>query len=217
MNLVDIKWQSRFFFGNKSYLFYFFYGFYYKLISHNHEMFNNFTNSNTQIVIEGYPRSANSSTTSHFHEFNPNINIAHHHHVPSQIIKGVESFIPIIVLIRNPIEAIASFKCYEPKISLTLALKAYISFYKTILPYKSEFIVASFPQVILDFDVVIARLNKKFKTNFKEGTARQFLSKQISPENEIVRTDLKEDKYATLLVEAFDLYQIFLTIENNQS
>ena len=180
-------------------------------------MFNNFTNSNTQIVIEGYPRSANSSTTSHFHNFNPNVNIAHHHHVPAQIIRGVESFTPIIVLIRNPIEAIASFKCYEPNISLTLAIKAYISFYKTILPYKSGFIVASFPKVILDFDVVIARLNKKFKTNFKEGITRQLLSEQISPENEIVRMELKQDKYAKLLVKAFELYQIFLTIESNQS
>ena len=180
-------------------------------------MFNNFTNSNTQIVIEGYPRSANSSTTSHFYNFNPNVNIAHHHHVPAQIIRGVESFTPIIVLIRNPIEAIASFKCYEPNISLTLAIKAYISFYKTILPYKSGFIVASFPQVILDFDVVIAQLNKKFKTNFKEGITRQLLSEQISPENEIVRMELKQDKYAKLLVKAFELYQIFLTIESNQS
>lgn len=178
-------------------------------------MFNLFTNSNTQIVIEGYPRSANSSTTTHFHAFNPNVNIAHHHHVPAQIIKGVESFTPIIVLIRNPIEAIASFKCYEPNISLTLAIKAYISFYKTILPYKSGFIVASFPQIILEFDVVIARLNKKFKTNFKEGTTRQFLSDQ-SPENETVRMELKQDKYAKLLVNAFEIYQTFLMIENNQ-
>ncbi len=215
MNLVDLKWQIRFLLGREPKPFYFFYSIYYKFLSHYNEKINTITNSNTQIVIEGYPRSANSSTTTHFCIFNPDVNVAHHHHVPSQIIKGVERGIPVIVLIRNPIDAIASFKCFAPQISLTISLQAYIDFYETILSYRSGYIVASFDQVFLSFATIINQINQKFKTEFKQVTSMQFLRQQNGL-NERFRMELKQDRYASLLSKAFDLYHVYLEIENDQ-
>lgn len=217
MGLVNLKWLSRFSLGAKVSLFYPLYSAYYKFYQDPAQRnINLFSKSNTQIVIEGYPRSANSSAVAHFNSFNSEINIAHYHHVPAQIIKGVSCKIPVIVLIRNPIEAIASFKSYEPQLSLTVALKAYTSFYNTILPYKSGFVVASFPRVFSEFDDIVKQVNRKFKTKFNAATPIQFLSHETDPTNKKARMELKSAKYDSLVRSAFDLYQIYLNLEDKQ-
>ena len=89
----------------------------------------------TQLVIEGFPRSANTFAVLAFESLQPNkFKIAHHMHVPAQIIRAAHFKIPTIVLIRNPTDSVISFVIRDTKISIEQALKCYISFYEKIYP-----------------------------------------------------------------------------------
>ncbi len=121
----------------------------------------------TEVVIEGYPRSANTYAVAAFllAQGRP-VKIAHHLHVPAQVIRGVQWGIPTIVLIREPEEAVLSLLVREPKIGAMRALKDYINFYRSIASYRAGFVVAPFEEVVSDFGQVIVRINKRFGTSF---------------------------------------------------
>jgi hypothetical protein len=126
--------------------------------------------SEKDIVIEGFPRSANTFACFAFIMSQPNIvKIAHHMHAPAQIIRAINMNIPTIVLIRKPDDAILSMIISKQfKIDITSALKLYISFYQSIAKYKEYIVVAKFEEVTQKFDLTIRRVNQKFETNFKE-------------------------------------------------
>ena len=122
---------------------------------------------NTEIVIEGYPRSANTFAVAAFLQAqNRPVRIARHLHLPVQIIRAVRWKIPTLVLIRYPEDAVLSLLVREPLISAKWALKEYIGFYSAIRPYSDGYVLATFEQVTSDFGQVIDRINRKFKTDF---------------------------------------------------
>ena len=69
--------------------------------------------SETDVVIEGFPRSANSFALAAFRSVNQGgLRIATHVHSPAQVLYAVENDIPAMVLIREPDEAILSLGAY---------------------------------------------------------------------------------------------------------
>lgn len=122
---------------------------------------------NTQFVIEGYPRSANTFAVLAFQraETRP-IRLAHHLHVPAQIMRAVEWRIPTLVLVRKPGDAITSLLIRYPKLNLRKCLRDYIIFYDSIAHLRHGFVVGEFNEVINNFGSVIAKVNSKFGTDF---------------------------------------------------
>jgi hypothetical protein len=96
------------------------------------------------------------------------VRLAHHLHVPSQIIAGARLGIPTVVLIRDPEEAVLSLLLHEPYLTPRQALKDYVRFHRRILPYRGSFVVAKFDDVSVDFGAVIRRVNARFGKSFKE-------------------------------------------------
>src|SRR5680860_1830533 len=128
-------------------------------------------NEDTAVVIEGYPRSSNSFARWAFELAQPDkVSIAHHRHVPAQVIRGVELDKPVLVLIREPQAACISQSIFlRGQVSMGQIVRAYCSFYQTALPARElgkGFEVALFEQVTSDFGRIIARLNERFGTNF---------------------------------------------------
>jgi hypothetical protein len=123
----------------------------------------------TDAVIEGFPRSANTFAATAFEmaQTRP-VRVARHLHVPSQIIAGARLGIPTIVLIRDPEEAVLSLSLWTPHVTLQDGLKDYTRFYRRILPYRDRFVVATFEEVSTDFGEVIRRLNERFGSTFQE-------------------------------------------------
>jgi hypothetical protein len=117
-------------------------------------------------VIEGFPRSANSFAVLAFQITNPNIQIAHHLHVPAQIFRAARWKIATLVLIRNPKDAVSSLFLRNPEQSVLRALKSYILFYQSIQSYRDSYIVGAFEDVIQDYSKIIKQVNLKFKTQF---------------------------------------------------
>ena len=68
-----------------------------------HPFYTNVFNHATQLVIEGYPRSANTYAVVAFAAVQPERpRIAHHLHVAAQVLAAVDRDIPTMVLIRRP-------------------------------------------------------------------------------------------------------------------
>ena len=65
----------------------------------------------TDLVIDGFPRSANSYTEAAFEvsQQNLGLNIVSHSHAAAQILESTRREIPTVLLIRNPDDAVASF------------------------------------------------------------------------------------------------------------
>lgn len=139
----------------------------------------------TEIVIEGFPRSGNSFAVAAFRESQTrSVKIATHLHNAAQIIRATTLGTPTLVLIREPVAAVISLKAlglevaerkktlgkeprhnrYEP--SFGDLFNSYRAYYEAILPYRDKFVTASFEEVITDFSKPMIRLNEKFNTQF---------------------------------------------------
>ncbi len=124
---------------------------------------------NTDIVIEGYPRSGNTFASSAFRmsQSRP-VKIAYRLHAPTQLISAVKMKIPAIALIRQPEDAVLSWVIHRSHLTLEQAMKGYISFHEAILPYCNYFVIADFEIVVNDFGKIIQAVNRKFGTDFQE-------------------------------------------------
>jgi hypothetical protein len=123
----------------------------------------------TEIVIEGYPRSANTFTVVAFRlAQGREIQIAHHLHAAAQIKRAVRLGVPAIVLIREPSEAILSLLVRDPHASMRWALRSYIRFYSTVAPCLEKTVVAPFATVTSDLASIIRMVNIRYGTAFKE-------------------------------------------------
>ena len=121
------------------------------------------------VVIEGFPRSGNSFARRAFimaqGEGFEVTRVAHHLHVPAQIVLAARWGIPTILLIRKPRDAVLSLVIRDP-ISVDQALKYYVSFYETAEEYRDACVLGRFEDVTGDFGRVMQRLNDRFGTRF---------------------------------------------------
>ena len=121
----------------------------------------------TEVVIEGFPRSGNSFSVFAFVQAQARpVHVAHHHHAQAQIIAGVRRGIPVCALIRTPEDAVKSLVVRAPNVSVAYALRKYIRFYEDVYPYRDGFIVGPFEEVTTAFDRTIRRLNQRFNSDF---------------------------------------------------
>ncbi|HVT35015.1 MAG TPA: hypothetical protein VHE37_05505 [Nevskiaceae bacterium] len=135
----------------------------------------NIVDRNTQVVIDGFPRSSNSFSVRAFSgaQRTP-VRVGHHVHSHAQILKAVELGIPTVLLVRDPDQCIPSLKALniqvspamEQIVSLEVYLRQYIRFHERVRPVLDRCVVASFEQTIADFGAVIDRLNARFGTQF---------------------------------------------------
>ena len=121
----------------------------------------------TQIVIEGYARSANTFSVVAFEKAQGRpVKIAHHLHAEAQVLDGVRRGIPVIVLIRNPVDAIRSLKVAFPWANDNRMIRRYIAFYRAVERVKDRVVVSEFKRTTADFGSIIAAVNAKFGTDF---------------------------------------------------
>jgi len=121
----------------------------------------------TQFVIEGFPRSGNTFAVVAFQQAqSQNVRIAHHLHMPAQVMRAARWNIPTLVLIRKPTDAVLSWAIRDPRISVRQALKHYLSFYGKIDGNRQAFVVGAFEEVIRDYGAVLERINARFDTHF---------------------------------------------------
>ena len=121
----------------------------------------------TEIVIEGFPRSANTFAVVAFRQAQARtVEIAHHLHTVAQVSYAAKHNIPIMLLVRPPQDAIVSLVIRHPYISLKQALRAYIRFYLGVAKLRDQLIVVTFDEAISNLSVGISRINEKYSVEF---------------------------------------------------
>jgi hypothetical protein len=122
----------------------------------------------TQVVIEAFPRCASSFAVAAFRlaqEPNPT-HIAHHTHMPAQVLEGVRRGVPTLVLVRPAVDAIVSHLIRSPDLGAAAAMRGYLRFYGPLVSRRGGFVTATFDEVVSSFGVAIERLNMRFGTAF---------------------------------------------------
>lgn len=121
----------------------------------------------TEVVIEGHPRSANSFSVVAFEVAQGRrMRIAHHTHAPGHLLAAVRARVPAIALIRDPRDAVLEFLLVRPTLDPEQAVRAWTSFYRTIRPALDRVVLAPFPVVITDFGRVMRVVNERNGTSF---------------------------------------------------
>ena len=152
----------------------------------------------TQIVIEGYPRCANTFMVIGFKMAQESeVEVAHHLHAPAQLLWGLKNGIPSVVLIRDPYAAIASNFIRDDGFSLQQCIDYYIAFYKPLVKNRASFVVAEFNKVIDNLPGVIDEINRKFTAEFSNfENFDKNKSEKIFSSIEKIGGDQKEHKIA---------------------
>jgi hypothetical protein len=123
----------------------------------------------TQLVIDGYPRSATTFAVYAFQLAQPApVRLAHHLHAPAQLVAAARRGVPALAMVRSPHGAVCSQLIREPWLPVRDALAAYVRFYTRLMPYRSRLVVADFAEVTHDFGGVVRRLNAQFGTEYAE-------------------------------------------------
>lgn len=143
----------------------------------NKKYSDNLIDKKSNIVIEGYPRSANSFSVKAFRfSNNERMRIATHLHSYTQIITGVRHNIPILMTIRDPYSAVSSYATFKAKnigiekfkkeFNVKWLIKEYIYFYEKLVPYKGKIVVAKFDDILNDYGEIIQEVNFMYNTSF---------------------------------------------------
>jgi hypothetical protein len=121
----------------------------------------------TELVIEGYSRSANTFAVHAFQlaQRRP-VRVAHHLHAPAQLLEAVSRGIPALALIREPEGTILSQVQWEPGVSMEAALATYARFYSCLIPVADRLVVGEFSEVTTDPASVVAGVNARYGTAF---------------------------------------------------
>lgn len=123
--------------------------------------------STTEIVIDGFPRSANTYFVSLFEiaQRRP-IEIAHHLHESYQIRFAEQRRLPCVLLIRRPADAIASAVLRHRRSDMGALIRNYVRFYRNALACHDRAVIAPFEIVTADANQIIAALNRSYGTGF---------------------------------------------------
>ena len=133
----------------------------------------------TEVVIDGYTRSASTFAVYAFQIAQPRpVRVAHHLHAPAQLMRAAAHGLPTIMVIREPRGAVLSQVVREPGVDLLDALWAYSRFHESLADRRDAFVVADFEQVIHDFGSVVRRMNEKYGTSYGvfDGSEEQLSS-----------------------------------------
>jgi hypothetical protein len=135
----------------------------------------------TELVIEGFLRCGNTFSLAAFTlSQQREVIVAHHTHKPGQIIEAVRKSVPILIVIRNPIDTVVSLVLQNPHLSIRQGLRCYNRYYRKIMVLRNDYVLADFTEITSDFGKVVIRINDRFDTTFlpfdhtKENVAASF-------------------------------------------
>jgi hypothetical protein len=120
----------------------------------------------TEVVIEGFPRSGNTFVVAAFHfaQLPVDVRIAHHAHVPAQLLEAVRLGLPAVALVREPEESVLSLVTREPSLGV---VRGWVRFHRPLVRVRDRLVIASFQEATQDVAGIVRRMNDRFGTRFK--------------------------------------------------
>ncbi|MFP6858871.1 MAG: hypothetical protein VCA73_16455 [Roseibacillus sp.] len=118
------------------------------------------------LVIDGFPGSANSFATRAFRAMNEGCLIGNHYHSPAETIRATKLGIPVLLTLRRPVDSVTSMVRRWPFVPFESALRWYVMFYEAVEPHLEKMVLSDFATTTGDFPSVVAALNIKYGTSF---------------------------------------------------
>ena len=132
-----------------------------------------------ELVIESFPRSGNTTTVYSFvYAQQRSVKIGHHLHVPAHVRFAVKKSIPCIIIIREPLDCVASLILYKglSPAGASACIAKYISFYTTVRELSESLVVVNFKQIVDEgVGFAVEAINAKYGTDFviPEGSQQE--------------------------------------------
>ena len=124
-------------------------------------------NDRTELMIEGFPRSANTFAVTAFRSAQPRpVRIAHHLHSAAHVLAAQRRDVPVLFLLRRPQDAATSVMVRKPALDPSSVIAAWIHLHERVLPVADRVVVASFEQATSDMGRVTERINDRYHTSF---------------------------------------------------
>ncbi len=147
-----------------------------RLKRHGHWSADWVLNQSTEIVIDGYPRSANSFAFDYFrHSQERAWNIATHVHASAQVVVACRRRIPVLLLLRHPRDAVLSLAALTaqdhealtqapaPLPNFGIMLRNYRVFYERCLRVIDHCVIAWFDDVIAEPRGILRSLRSRYQ------------------------------------------------------
>ena len=122
--------------------------------------------ADTDLVIEGYQSCGNTFCRDAMEYANPEIRIASHVHSWTHVARGLQLGKPVMVLLRPPLDAVASHAVRMRLDDLDRELRRYHRFYRRVSTMAESVVVAPFDMTATRFGDVVERVNARFSTRF---------------------------------------------------
>lgn len=131
----------------------------------------------TDLVVEGFPRSANSFAFHALKKMNPDLAFATHTHSPAQIVLAARWRVPTMVLLRDPLAAVTGLLAFGRQLTRQdenavapvsaaeriQVLARWEFFYQQVETVRADCFIARFDDVIADFAAVSRRFLERYK------------------------------------------------------
>lgn len=121
----------------------------------------------TDVVIEGYQSCGNTFARKAMEHANPGVRIASHSHSWANVARGLQLGKPAVVLLRPPLEAVASHAVRMRLDDVDRELRRYRRFYRRAVAAGDAVVLAPFQVAVDRFGEVIQAVNARFTTAFK--------------------------------------------------
>jgi hypothetical protein len=123
----------------------------------------------TEVVIDGFPRSGNTFLVAAFHfaQLPQDVKIAHHAHVPAQLLEAVRLGLPAVVPVREPEECVLSLVVRSPSLRVSGVLRGWVRFHEPLVAVRDRLVVATFADATMDVGGIVRRVNERFGTRFR--------------------------------------------------
>jgi len=159
-NFKDIRYKAlhlvRRYIDDKPNLFLF-------IMRHRSRYSNVLISEDTDIVVEGYPRSANTYLVAAIRlASHGRLEIASHTHALAQVYLAVQRSLPAVVTIRHPVDSVLSYLARQPEVSMANAIRAYLKFYGGVEGISKQIYLVRFEDVVSNFEKVSREISNRF-------------------------------------------------------
>jgi hypothetical protein len=122
--------------------------------------------ASTDVVIESYQSCGNTFARKAMEHANPRARIASHSHSWANVARGLRLGKPVVVLLRHPLDAVASHTVRMRLDDLDGELRRYHRFFRRVTGVADSVVLAPFDVTVNRFGDVIAEVNARFRTRF---------------------------------------------------
>ena len=121
----------------------------------------------TDVVIESYQSCGNTFARKAMEHANPKVRIASHSHSWANVARGLRLGKPVVVLLRHPLDAVASHTVRMRLDDLHHELSRYHRFFRNVTGVADSVVLVPFDVTVNRFGDVIGAINARFRTSFE--------------------------------------------------